>query len=120
MNEASDSFPILPGDWLGMIGGGQLERMFCHAAQSLGYKVAVLDPDEHSPAGAVAELHIRAGYQDSAGLEQLSARCQAIAIELEKVPSPPQRTLPLLLRLQNRTDLYSEKEGFVGGSYGGG
>ncbi len=95
MNEASDSFTIVPGDWLGMIGGGQLGRMFCHAAQSMGYKVAVLDPDEHSPAGAVAELHIRAGYEDSAGLEQLSARCKAITTEFENVPAQSLRTLAL-------------------------
>lgn len=93
MNEATDSFPIAPGDWLGMIGGGQLGRMFCHAAQSLGYKVAVLDPDEHSPAGAVAELHIRAGYLDSDGLEKLSARCKAITTEFENVPAESLRTL---------------------------
>ncbi|MGB3288030.1 MAG: 5-(carboxyamino)imidazole ribonucleotide synthase [Burkholderiaceae bacterium] len=96
MNNASDSFAaVLPGDWLGMIGGGQLGRMFCHAAQSLGYKVAVLDPDEHSPAGAVAELHIRAGYEDRAGLEQLSARCKAITTEFENVPAQSLRTLAL-------------------------
>lgn len=95
MNEASDSFTIVPGDWLGMIGGGQLGRMFCHAAQSMGYKVAVLDPDEHSPAGAVAELHIRAGYEDSVGLEQLSARCKAITTEFENVPAQSLRTLAL-------------------------
>ena len=44
--------PILPGAWLGMVGGGQLGRMFCFAAQAMGYRVAVLDPDEASPAGA--------------------------------------------------------------------
>lgn len=51
---ASNS-PILPGAWLGMVGGGQLGRMFCFAAQSMGYRVAVLDPDPTSPAGVVAE-----------------------------------------------------------------
>ncbi|MDS1140679.1 5-(carboxyamino)imidazole ribonucleotide synthase [Pusillimonas sp. SM2304] len=95
MNDATHTFPIVPGDWLGMIGGGQLGRMFCHAAQSLGYKVAVLDPDEHSPAGAVAEWHIRAGYQDSAALAQLSARCKAITTEFENVPAESLRTLAL-------------------------
>ena len=39
--------PILPGAWLGMVGGGQLGRMFCFAAQAMGYRVAVLDPDEN-------------------------------------------------------------------------
>src|SRR3546814_8756874 len=78
--------------------------MFGHAAQSLGYKVAVLDPDEHSPAGAVAELHIRAGYQDSAGLEQLSARCKAITTEFENVPADSLRTLALRSRVSPSGD----------------
>lgn len=93
MSEVSTSSPIFPGDWLGMIGGGQLGRMFCHSAQSMGYKVAVLDPDEHSPAGAVAEMHIRAGYEDSDGLARLAARCKAITTEFENVPA---RSLAIL------------------------
>jgi 5-(carboxyamino)imidazole ribonucleotide synthase len=87
MSEVSTASPVLPGDWLGMIGGGQLGRMFCHAAQSLGYKVAVLDPDERSPAGAVAEMHICAGYEDPDGLAKLAARCKAITTEFENVPA---------------------------------
>ncbi len=84
---------LAPGNWLGMLGGGQLGRMFCHAAQSMGYKVAVLDPDPDSPAGAVAELHIRAGYEDADGLAQLSARCSAISTEFENVPARSLETL---------------------------
>lgn len=87
MSESEAQPPVLPGDWLGMLGGGQLGRMFCHAAQSLGYKVAVLDPDEHSPAGAVAELHIRAAYDDAAALARLAGRCKAITTEFENVPA---------------------------------
>ncbi len=93
MSEVSTSSPILPGDWLGMIGGGQLGRMFCHAAQSMGYKVAVLDPDEYSPAGAVADMHIRAGYEDPDGLARLAARCKAVTTEFENVPA---RSLAIL------------------------
>lgn len=84
----SAKLPVLmPGEWLGMLGGGQLGRMFCHAAQSLGYKVAVLDPDENSPAGAVAELHIKASYTDATALDQLAARCKAVTTEFENVPA---------------------------------
>ncbi|MFX8860330.1 hypothetical protein ABTM70_19435, partial [Acinetobacter baumannii] len=54
--------PVLPGQWLGVMGGGQLARMFCFSAQSMGYKVAVLDPDASSPAGRIAEKHICAAY----------------------------------------------------------
>ncbi len=87
MNGQGESSPILPGQWLGMIGGGQLGRMFCHAAQDLGYKVAVLDPDTRSPAGAVADLHIRAPYDDPAALDELAARCVAVTTEFENVPA---------------------------------
>lgn len=83
----------MPGDWLGMIGGGQLGRMFCHAAQSMGYKVAVLDPDENSPAGTVAELHIRTAYDDPDGLARLAGRCKAITTEFENVPAQSLRIL---------------------------
>ena len=79
--------PVTPGDWLGMVGGGQLGRMFCHAAQSLGYRVAVLDPDGQSPAGAVADLHIRAAYDDTQALRELAQRCKAITTEFENVPA---------------------------------
>lgn len=87
MNAAGPQSPILPGDWLGMLGGGQLGRMFCHAAQSLGYKVAVLDPDPLSPAGAVADLHIHAAYDDATALDELAARCRAVTTEFENVPA---------------------------------
>ena len=70
-----------------MMGGGQLGRMFCMAAQSLGYRVCVLDPAVNSPAGAVADDHLRAGYLDEAALAELARRCQAISTEFENVPA---------------------------------
>lgn len=78
---------ILPGQWLGMVGGGQLARMFCYAAQRMGYKVAILDPDHFSPAGAVADKHICAAYDDTAALQQLAELCPAITTEFENVPA---------------------------------
>jgi 5-(carboxyamino)imidazole ribonucleotide synthase len=79
--------PLPPGSWLGLLGGGQLGRMFCHAAQSLGYRVCVLDPGADSPAGAVAERHLRADYSDPAALDELAARCRAATTEFENVPA---------------------------------
>ncbi|ACC69656.1 5-(carboxyamino)imidazole ribonucleotide synthase [Paraburkholderia phymatum] len=79
--------PIMPGAWLGMVGGGQLGRMFCFAAQAMGYRVAVLDPDETSPAGAVADRHLRAAYDDEAALTELARLCAAVSTEFENVPS---------------------------------
>lgn len=87
MTSATATPPILPGNWLGMIGGGQLGRMFCHAAQAMGYKVAVLDPDTASPAGAVAELHICTDYTNPEGLHQLAQRCAVVTTEFENVPA---------------------------------
>lgn len=78
---------LLPGATLGVMGGGQLGRMFVHAAQSLGYRTVVLDPDADSPAGAVAHEHIRADYLDEAGLARLAAACDAITTEFENVPA---------------------------------
>ncbi|KAF1027403.1 MAG: N5-carboxyaminoimidazole ribonucleotide synthase [Burkholderia plantarii] len=70
-----------------MVGGGQLGRMFCFAAQSMGYRVAVLDPDATSPAGAVADRHLRAAYDDEAALAELAGLCEAVSTEFENVPA---------------------------------
>jgi len=76
-----------PGAWLGLLGGGQLGRMFCMAAQSLGYKVVVLDPGSDSPAGSVADRHIRADYLDPQGLAEVASLAAAATTEFENVPA---------------------------------
>jgi 5-(carboxyamino)imidazole ribonucleotide synthase len=78
---------IAPGATLGVMGGGQLARMFVHAAQRMGYFTAVLDPDPESPAGRVSHHHIRADYRDEAGLAQLAEVSAAITTEFENVPA---------------------------------
>jgi len=78
---------VAPGAWLGLLGGGQLGRMFCMAAQSLGYKVVVLDPGSASPAGSVADRHIAADYLDAAGLDELARLAAAATTEFENVPA---------------------------------
>ncbi len=78
---------ILPGATLGVMGGGQLGRMFVQAAQSMGYFTAVLDADLTSPAGLVAHYHITADYLDEQGLAQLMQRSAAITTEFENVPA---------------------------------
>ncbi|MBI2769334.1 MAG: 5-(carboxyamino)imidazole ribonucleotide synthase [Burkholderiales bacterium] len=84
---------IQPGATLGVMGGGQLGRMFVHAAQRMGYFTAVLDPDASSPAGKVSHHHIQADYLDDGGLAQLAACSAAITTEFENVPAPALRTL---------------------------
>ena len=78
---------ILPPATLGMLGGGQLGRFFVAAAHEMGYKVWVLDPDPHSPAGLIADRHLKAGYDDFAALDALADACAAVTTEFENVPS---------------------------------
>jgi hypothetical protein len=80
--------PILPGATLGVLGGGQLGRMFVHAAQRMGYFTAVLDPDADSPAGRVSHHHIHADYDDVDGLARLAGLADAVTTEFENVPAP--------------------------------
>ncbi|HEX5737576.1 MAG TPA: 5-(carboxyamino)imidazole ribonucleotide synthase [Hydrogenophaga sp.] len=93
--------PLLPGALsdrgqqmtLGVMGGGQLGRMFVQAAQAMGYFTAVLDPDPASPAGVISHFHIQTPYDDEQGLAQLMQRCDAITTEFENVPAPALVTL---------------------------
>ena len=78
---------ILPNATLGVLGGGQLGRMFTLAAYSMGYRVVVLDPDPHSPAGLIADQHIKANYRDHAALQMLGDECAAVTTEFENVPA---------------------------------
>lgn len=78
---------LAPGSWLGLFGGGQLGRMFCMAAQSLGYRVCVLDPAQASPAGSIAERQLVADYDDPVALATLAGLCRAVTTEFENVPA---------------------------------
>jgi 5-(carboxyamino)imidazole ribonucleotide synthase len=78
---------LLPGATLGVMGGGQLGRMFVHAAQRMGYFTAVLDPDPGSPAGRVSHHHVQADYLDEIGLARLTGYADAITTEFENVPA---------------------------------
>ena len=78
---------ILPPAMLGMLGGGQLGRFFVIAAHELGYKVTVLDPDKHSPAGKIADVHLCAAFDDQAALAEMAKACEAVTTEFENVPA---------------------------------
>lgn len=84
---------ILPGATVGVVGGGQLGRMFTLQARTMGYRVVVLDPDPHSPAGAVADRQIRAAYDDPEALADLASSCAAITTEFENVPASTLKVL---------------------------
>lgn len=76
-----------PPTWLGVMGGGQLGRMFTQAAQSLGYRVATLEPEADCPAGQIADQHLHGAYTDETALDRLAALCVAVTTEFENVPA---------------------------------
>lgn len=78
---------ILPGATLGVLGGGQLGRLFTLAARTLGYRVMVLDPDPYSPAGELADMHLKADYSEPGALDRLAHECAAVTTEFENVPA---------------------------------
>ncbi len=87
MVKPSRSSVLLPGAWLGLLGGGQLGRMFVHAAQRMGYRVLVVDPDAEGPAAQAADEAIAADYTDPTALMELVRRCAAVTTEFENVPA---------------------------------
>ena len=78
---------ILPGSTLGMLGGGQLGRMFVVAARTMGYDVIVLDPDPASPAGGLASQHLAQAYDDREALDYLAQHCAVVTTEFENIPA---------------------------------
>jgi len=78
---------IKPTAMLGMLGGGQLGKFFVEAAHHLGYKVTVLDPDQESPAGKIADNHICSSFSDKSSLDLMVKNCEAISTEFENIPS---------------------------------
>lgn len=103
MNKQHLPLPILPPAMLGILGGGQLGRMFAVAAKQMGYRVTVLDPDPHAPAAEFADRHICAAYDDLAALTDL-ASCAAVTTEFENVNAQAMRALALETRVSPSGD----------------
>lgn len=91
---------LLPGETLGLLGGGQLGRMFAQAAATMGYHVAVLEPGENAPAAEVSLKHIRAAYDCTEGIQELASHVRTVTTEFENVPAD---TLKRLAELGVRT-----------------
>lgn len=79
--------PILPGATLGVLGSGQLGRMFALAARRMGYRVHVYSPDADSPTGQVADREFVGPYEDLAAVREFAATCAALTIEFENIPA---------------------------------
>lgn len=81
----SDLVP--PGSTIGVLGSGQLGRMFAIAARRLGYRVHVLSPDRDTPTGQVADLEFRASYDDFETVSQFVQGVDVVTFEFENVPA---------------------------------
>jgi len=76
---------ILPGQTIGIIGGGQLGRMMALAAKAQGFRIAVLDPVEDSPCGQVADYKIVDAYDSITAIKQLAQVSDVITYEFENI-----------------------------------
>lgn len=77
---------IAPGAVLGVLGGGQLGRMFAIAARRMGYRVHVFAPDGDSPSGQIADVEVTAPYTDLDALRTFARGVEVVTFEFENVP----------------------------------
>ncbi|MDP4156613.1 MAG: 5-(carboxyamino)imidazole ribonucleotide synthase [Bacillota bacterium] len=78
---------ILPGQTIGIIGGGQLGRMMALAAKAMGYRIAVLDPEPDSPCGQVSDEKVVGAYDDLSAIKKLADLSDVITYEFENIDS---------------------------------
>ncbi len=88
-----DRLPILPGQTVGILGGGQLGRMFAIAARRLGYRVHAFDPTRDGPAGQVADLEVCAAYDDLDAARRFAADVDVVTFEFENIPAETLRAI---------------------------
>jgi 5-(carboxyamino)imidazole ribonucleotide synthase len=79
--------PILPGSTVGVLGSGQLGRMFAIAARRMGYRVHTFSPDEDTPTGQVADLEVNAPYEDLDAVCKFASAVSVVTFEFENVPA---------------------------------
>ena len=85
--------PLPPGSTLGVLGGGQLGRMFAHSAQRHGYRVHCWAQDRDEPAVRAADAATVAPFGDGAARERFAASVDAVTVEFENVPAATLRKL---------------------------
>jgi 5-(carboxyamino)imidazole ribonucleotide synthase len=79
--------PILPGSIIGVLGSGQLGRMFAIAARRMGYRVHTFSPESDTPTGQVADLEIEASYDDLEAVRRFARGVSVVTFEFENVPA---------------------------------
>ncbi|MBC7367957.1 MAG: 5-(carboxyamino)imidazole ribonucleotide synthase [Undibacterium sp.] len=96
---------ILPGKTIGVLGGGQLGRMFAQAAQTLGYRVHVYEPQTHCPAGAVANREVNASYDDAEALMEFGRGVDVVTYEFENIPAAALAVIAPVVPLHPRAEV---------------
>ena len=96
---------IAPGKIIGVLGGGQLGRMLAQAAQTLGYRVHVYEPQIHCPAGAVANHEVNASYQDADALLDFARGVDVVTYEFENIPAAALAVIAPLVPLHPSADV---------------
>ncbi len=96
---------ILPGQTIGIIGGGQLGRMMALAARAQGFRIAVLDPEPDSPCGQVADYKIIGAYEDQKAIEQLADISDVITYEFENIDAEALKSIRDRANVPQGTDL---------------
>src|SRR5437667_6006762 len=87
MTKAINKAPILPGATIGVLGSGQLGRMFALAARELGYRIIVYSPENDSPAGQIGDREFSGSYEDLDRIREFARAVQVVTFEFENVPS---------------------------------
>ena len=96
---------ILPGKTIGVLGGGQLGRMFAQAAHTLGYRVHIYEPQVNGPAGAVADREVNASYEDGAALRAFARGVDVVTYEFENIPAAALAVIAPLVPLHPRAEV---------------
>jgi len=85
MSARKPSDPILPGATIGVLGGGQLGRMFAMAARRLGYRVHTLAPEHDTPTGQISDVEVVASYDDLDAVRAFAQQVDVVTFEFENV-----------------------------------
>ena len=97
--------PILPGSTIGIVGGGQLGRMFALEARRMGYRVVVWDPAADSPAAALADESIIAPFHDTGAALELARRSDVVTLEWENADVDTLRALEAVVPVRPGPDV---------------
>lgn len=82
----SNKSVFLPGSTIGVMGSGQLGRMFAIAARRMGYRIHTFSPDRNTPTGQVADLEVCAEYSDETAVRAFAKAVDVLTFEFENVP----------------------------------